>query len=682
MAIERLQKIISRSGITSRRKAEELIRAGRVTVNGEITHELGTKADIETDHVKVDGKLVKPPTQLIYLALNKPKEYVTTLADPEGRPTVMELLRKVKGHVYPIGRLDYHSEGLLLFTNDGDFSNKISSASSGLAKIYLVKVRGTADEKDLERLRQGVVIDGERTRPAQIRFLRNATKVNTDRAPRGFASRKDPIRKSASSENGAPARSGDSEDSANAWYEVSLNQGRQNQIRRMFSLIGHPVQKLKRIQIGPIFLGKLAIGEVRPLTPREIQLVQLGKDAPKVDDRTRDFERARSKAHLEEQLKDSPQDSNEESPEIEPLTATPGEAWSKRSSSTVGAPTYTRPAAASRDTWQQGSRPPRRELGDKAPRRAFTPREYDRTPNREPMDARQDDRRRESSEDSPRRGDRPSPAGGSRYSRPYLGGRGPRRDDERPPRRDQAADAPRREYGAKEYDRPRSREPFEKRPDYRSRESGEESRPSRPPSRPWTSRPPSNSGGSSYSRPYAGARGPRREDDRPPRREQGSDTPRREFGSKDYGRPRSRESFEERPDYRGRGTGEDSRPSRPPSRPWTSRPPSNAGGSTYSRPYSGERGPRRDDSRPPRRDERAESPRRDFGAKEHDRPRNRKPIENQQDNRRRGPVEQSLSGKPRGSGRPPAFGVSDRSRKSPGNRGPRREGGRPPRRDK
>jgi len=243
MALERLQKIISRAGVASRRKAEELIVAGRVSVNGHVLRELGSKADLGTDHIKVDGKLVRPPSRLVYLALHKTRFYVTPRSEPEGRTTVKDLLKKVPESVYPVGRLDYQSEGLLLVTNDGDLANQLTSSSSGVLKTYWVKVKGAPGENQIERLRQGVPIDGRRTLPARIRRLRIV-----ERALRGA--------------------------SANSWYEVAISEGRQNQIRRMFALIAHPVLKLKRVRIGSLALGDLPPGQFRYLTPAELRQLQ------------------------------------------------------------------------------------------------------------------------------------------------------------------------------------------------------------------------------------------------------------------------------------------------------------------------------------------------------------------------------------------------------------------------
>jgi 23S rRNA pseudouridine2605 synthase len=231
VADERLQKIISAAGVTSRRKAEQLILEGRVTVNGAVITELGSKADIEHDHIKVDGKLLHSPKSLVYLALNKPRNFVTTVQDPQGRATVMDLLKGVKERVYPIGRLDYASEGLLLLTNDGELANFLTAAKSHVPKIYLVKVNGALSAEQEEQFRSGVPLSGRRTAPAGLRLTRRGE---------------------------------------NPWYEVRLFEGRTNQIRNMFKHFGFLVEKLKRIRIGQLDLGSLAPGEFRRLTTREV----------------------------------------------------------------------------------------------------------------------------------------------------------------------------------------------------------------------------------------------------------------------------------------------------------------------------------------------------------------------------------------------------------------------------
>ncbi len=232
MSEERLQKILSRAGVTSRRKAEELMKEGRVTVNGQTITELGTKADLDSDHIKVDGKLLRPPKRLVYLAFHKPKACVTTMHDPEGRETVMELLRGVKARVFPIGRLDYNSEGLLLLTNDGEFSNRIQTAENHIQKTYVVKANGLLTDEQEDEFRQGIYLHGRKTLPAQIKLVRRAT---------------------------------------NPWYEVKLTEGRQNQIRIMFKHFGRLVEKLKRTKIAFLDLALLKAGEHRSLTDHEVE---------------------------------------------------------------------------------------------------------------------------------------------------------------------------------------------------------------------------------------------------------------------------------------------------------------------------------------------------------------------------------------------------------------------------
>lgn len=236
MPLERLQKIIASAGIASRRKAEELITSGHVQVNGQTITELGSKADPDTDHVRVNGKLLQGEQRHVYLLLNKPKGYVTTMSDPQKRPTVMDLIRGVKGRVYPVGRLDYASEGLLLLTNDGDLAHRLMKAASHVPKTYLVKVAGAPKEESIAKLRAGVSIatdDGNRvkTNPAAVRIVKEA---------------------------------------ANPWYEITLIEGRNRQIRRMFEAVGHHVEKIKRVRYGPLILDVVP-GEFRPLAPKEVE---------------------------------------------------------------------------------------------------------------------------------------------------------------------------------------------------------------------------------------------------------------------------------------------------------------------------------------------------------------------------------------------------------------------------
>jgi 23S rRNA pseudouridine2605 synthase len=243
MALERLQKIMAASGVASRRKAEEIIAAGRVTLNGKVVTEQGTKADLELDKICLDGRPLKKAERLVYYLLNKPKGYVTTVSDPEGRPTVMDLLQKpLKAHgkrserVYPVGRLDYASEGLLLMTNDGPLAQKLMKAGSHVPKTYLVKVSGKPEEKAIAQLRAGVTIE-----------LDNGRRVKT-----------------------SPAKIRLAEDGANPWYEMMLFEGRNRQIRRMFEQVGHHVEKIKRVQLGPLVLD-VEPGKFRELTRKEVE---------------------------------------------------------------------------------------------------------------------------------------------------------------------------------------------------------------------------------------------------------------------------------------------------------------------------------------------------------------------------------------------------------------------------
>jgi 23S rRNA pseudouridine2605 synthase len=231
MPEERLQKILSRAGVSSRRAAETLIREGRVAVNGAVITELGSKADLDRDHIKVDGRLLHAPRQYVYILLHKPDNCVTTVTDPQNRATVMDLLHGVRERVYPVGRLDYHSEGLLLLTNDGELANAITSASSHIPKTYLVKVNGALTADQEEKFRTGVPLGGKRTAPAGLKLLHRAE---------------------------------------NPWYEVRLIEGRKNQIREMFKHFGRLVEKLKRVRIGPLDLGPLKPREFRYLSGEEI----------------------------------------------------------------------------------------------------------------------------------------------------------------------------------------------------------------------------------------------------------------------------------------------------------------------------------------------------------------------------------------------------------------------------
>ena len=246
--LERLQKILSQAGIASRRHAEEMIVAGRVAVNGQIVTTLGSKADPERDHIRVDGKLLHGSERHRYFVLHKPKGYVTTVSDPEGRPTVMEFVSRLGERVYPVGRLDFQSEGLLLMTNDGSLANLLTRASSGVEKTYLVKVAGQPDEEALERLRSGVLIERG---------------GSTASASHGSGGR---VRM-------APARVRQIRPGENPWYEVVLTEGRNRELRKMFSAVGHYVEKIRRVGYGPLVLD-IGPGKLRELSLEEVDALR------------------------------------------------------------------------------------------------------------------------------------------------------------------------------------------------------------------------------------------------------------------------------------------------------------------------------------------------------------------------------------------------------------------------
>jgi len=235
----RLQKILAQTGIASRRMSEELILEGRVRVNGTVAT-IGMKADPSRDYIKVDGKLISGPLHKgpppVYLMFHKPRGVVTTLRDPEGRRTITEFLGGIKYRVFPVGRLDYHSEGLLLLTNDGDFANAILHPSRKIPKTYLIKVKDVIDDTSIGKLRRGVKLEDGPTMPAKVKKIRE-------------------------SEN-------------NAWIEITIYEGKKRQVRRMLEKVGHPVLKLKRIAIDGLRLRDLKPGEIRYLTHEELSILR------------------------------------------------------------------------------------------------------------------------------------------------------------------------------------------------------------------------------------------------------------------------------------------------------------------------------------------------------------------------------------------------------------------------
>lgn len=212
--------------------AEEMILEGLVTVNG-TPATLGMKADLERDHIKVRGKLIRNAESKVYLVLNKPEKCLTTMSDSEGRPTVKDLIKGVREKVFPVGRLDYNSEGLLIITNDGELANAILHPAKKIPKTYLVKVNGFIEDKDLAKLEKGIKLDDGMTAPAKVKKIKKTE--------------------------------------ANSWIEITIYEGRKRQIRRMMDRVGHPVIKLRRIKINGISLGKLETGALRFLTPGELK---------------------------------------------------------------------------------------------------------------------------------------------------------------------------------------------------------------------------------------------------------------------------------------------------------------------------------------------------------------------------------------------------------------------------
>jgi len=246
---ERLQKILSSAGITSRRSAEVMITDGRVTVNGQIVTELGSKADPDTDKIAVDGKPVSISKKRIYLLLNKPAGYVTTLSDPGGRPVVTELLKDIPERLYPVGRLDFNTEGLLLLTNDGEWANRLAHPSHEVEKEYLVKIRGSLSNDKIMTLSKGVKLEDGLTAPAKIEIIRVLEK--------------------------------------NVWFTITIHEGRFRQVRRMCEAVELPLVKLKRVRYGNILLGELKTCEYRLLDPAEAKMLAVGDKKQRVEPATK-----------------------------------------------------------------------------------------------------------------------------------------------------------------------------------------------------------------------------------------------------------------------------------------------------------------------------------------------------------------------------------------------------------
>lgn len=237
---ERLQKILAKAGICSRRAAERLVTGGHVSVNGKIVSTLGIKADIEKDKIRIDGRLVRNYQAKIYVMLNKPKGFVSTLRDPQGRPTIADLIREINIRIFPVGRLDYDSEGLLLLTNDGDLSYLLQHPRNEIPRRYHVKVKGKPPYYALVGLRKGMFLGGRMTVPAKVRKVREGKR--------------------------------------NTWLEIIVREGRRRQIRRMCKAVGYPVLKLKRTGFGSLVLGSLSPGAYRYLDAKELRGLTVNKD--------------------------------------------------------------------------------------------------------------------------------------------------------------------------------------------------------------------------------------------------------------------------------------------------------------------------------------------------------------------------------------------------------------------
>jgi len=237
---DRLQKILSQAGVASRRASERLMLEGRVTVNGATVRELGAKADPAEDDIRVDGRRIKTVERHRYILLNKPRGYVTTRSDPQRRPTVLDLLGGVREYLYPVGRLDFDSEGLLILTNDGDLAARLTHPRHGVARVYEARVLGVPDAHDLKRLSRGIPIDGRPTGPAHVVVTRHGRR-----------------------------------DSGSALLTITIHEGRNRQVRRMCEAIGHPVTHLKRVAIGPIRDSRLKLGQWRELSEDEVRKLKV-----------------------------------------------------------------------------------------------------------------------------------------------------------------------------------------------------------------------------------------------------------------------------------------------------------------------------------------------------------------------------------------------------------------------
>jgi pseudouridine synthase len=260
--VDRLQKILSQAGVASRRASEQLMLEGRVSVNGTVVRELGTRADSARDDIRVDGRRIRLPERHRYVLLNKPRGYVTTRSDPQKRPTVIDLVGP-REYLYPVGRLDFDSEGLLLLTNDGELAARLTHPRHGVPRVYEARVAGVPDAHDLQRLARGIVLDGRRTAPAEVRLIDPGRTAQASKRTRGAAARN------------AVARRGDS----GSTLLITVREGRHRQVRRMCDAIGHPVDSLVRVAIGPLRDPRLKVGRWRDLTDAEVKRLRAAVQA-------------------------------------------------------------------------------------------------------------------------------------------------------------------------------------------------------------------------------------------------------------------------------------------------------------------------------------------------------------------------------------------------------------------
>jgi 23S rRNA pseudouridine2605 synthase len=257
MSLERIQKVLAKAGIASRRDAEKMILEGRVRVNGRVVDVLGQKVDPSKDYIKVDGKRIVRSESNVTLLLNKPRNYLSTVEDPQHRPTVIDLCKGVRQRVYPVGRLDFDAEGLVILTNDGELANILTHPKYEMPRTYLAKVIGVPEEKDLNRLKRGIRLEDGRAKAVSCHVF--------------------------------------SEKEKHSWVRVVVAEGRNHLVKRMFSAIGHPVLKLKRVGFGPLQLERLPIGQFRYLTPEEVEMIKKLKGKAEGKDRVEDEVKVKEK---------------------------------------------------------------------------------------------------------------------------------------------------------------------------------------------------------------------------------------------------------------------------------------------------------------------------------------------------------------------------------------------------